>query len=91
MSTKEYSQQFKNVEKRDSSNREEELGRGTLKTFLFIWKDQTDKTAIERRLIDTETVETFFNKDWVQENELRIEEFDKEELRLENGSTKLLE
>ena len=33
---------------------------------------------------------TFFNKDWVQENELKIEESSKRELRLEDGNTKPL-
>ena len=34
--TKEYFQQSENVEKRDSPDGEEESGRETLKTFLFI-------------------------------------------------------
>ena len=39
LSTKEYSQQSRNIGKQDSSNKEEESKRGTLKTFLFTWKD----------------------------------------------------
>ena len=63
LSIKEYSQQSGNVGKRDSPDREEEPERGTLKTLLFIWKDQTSKTTIRRGLIDIKTVKTFFNKD----------------------------
>ena len=90
LSIKEYSQQSRNVEKRDSSNKEEKLERETLKTLLFIQKDQTSRTAIERELIDTKTRRTFFNKDWTQENKLRIEKFNKRELKLEDESTKFL-
>ena len=66
------------------------LRRKTLKIFLFIWKDQTDKTIIERRLIDIETVRTFFNENWIWKNELEIEESSKKELKLRDGNTKSL-
>ena len=46
---------------------------------------------MERELIDTEIVKTFFNKNWIRKNELEIEEFSKRELKLENESTRLLE
>ena len=45
---------------------------------------------IRRKLIDTRTVRIFFNKNWIQENELKIEESSKEELKLKDESTKLL-
>ena len=45
---------------------------------------------MERELIDTETVETFFNQDWIQKNELKIEKSNRKELKLGNGNTKPL-
>ena len=49
-----------------------------------------NKTVIERELIDIKVIKTFFDKEWIRKNELKIEKFSKRKLKLENESTKLL-